>query len=90
MWPFAGPLCQSIKRAQWQDRLGGKLLAVPYTHTVFTIPHQLNKIAKQYPKPIYNLLPGSAWKTVKQLGADPANLDALPGMVTKRTIQNYS
>lgn len=76
------PLCQSIKRAQWQDRLGGKLLAVPYTHTVFTIPHKLNHIAKRYPKPIYNLLIRSAWKTVKQLCRDPTNVGALPGMIS--------
>jgi hypothetical protein len=57
-------------------------LAVPYTHTVFTIPHQLNKIAKQYPKQIYNLLLRSAWETVKQLSADPTNVGALPGMIS--------
>lgn len=76
------PLCQSIKREQWQERLGSKLLKVPYTHTVFTIPHALNKIAKQYPKLIYNLLLRSAWQTVKQLCADPSNVGALPGMVS--------
>jgi hypothetical protein len=75
-------LCQSIKRAQWQDRLGGKLLAVPYTHTVFTIPHELNKIGKRYPKQIYNLLLRSGWETVKQLCKDPSNVGALPGMIS--------
>jgi hypothetical protein len=75
-------LCQSIKRAQWQDRLGAKLLAVPYTHTVFTIPHQLNHVAKRYPKQMYNLLLRSAWWTVKQLCADPTNVGALPGMIS--------
>ncbi len=29
------PLCQSIKRQQWQERLGVKLLAVPYTHGIY-------------------------------------------------------
>ncbi len=76
------PLCQSIKRAQWQDKLGNRLLAVPYTHTVFTLPHQLNKIAKRYPKAVYNLLLRSAWQTVKQVCADPTNVGALPGMVS--------
>ena len=75
-------MCQSIKRAQWQDRLGNKLLAVPYTHTVFTIPHQLNHIAKRYPKQIYNLLLRSAWETIKQLCADSTNVGAKPGMIS--------
>jgi len=76
------PCCQSIKRAQWQDRLKNRLLKVPYTHTVFTLPHQLNRIARKYPKEIYNLLLRSAWKTVKKLASDPANLGAVPGMVS--------
>jgi len=75
-------MCQSIKREQWQERLGSKLLKVPYTHTVFTIPHALNKIAKRYPKQIYNLVLRSAWETVKQLCADPTNVGGLPGMVS--------
>ncbi len=75
------PLCQSIKRAQWQDRLRNKLLKVPYTHTVFTIPHQLNGLARRYPAQMYNVLLRSAWQTVKHLSDDPANLGALPGMV---------
>ena len=29
-------ICQSIKRALWQDRLSKKLFEVPYIHTVFT------------------------------------------------------
>ena len=76
------PCCQSIKRAQWQDRLSNRLLKVPYTHTVFTLPHQLNVIARKYPKEIYNLLLRSAWQTVKTLSADPSNLGAIPGMVS--------
>ena len=76
------PLCQSIKREQWQDTLGNRLLAVPYTHTVFTIPHQLNTIAKKHPRDIYNLLHRSAWQTVRKLCADPTNLGALPGMIS--------
>ena len=76
------PLCQSIKRAQWQDQLGSKLLSVPYTHTIFTIPHQLNRIAKQHPVLIYNLLMRSAWKTIRKLCADPRHVGALPGMIS--------
>ena len=76
------PICQSIKRAKWQDKLNRKLLAVPYIHTVFTIPHELNRLAKSNQSQMYNLLMRSAWKTVKTLTAHPDNLGALPGMVS--------
>ncbi len=76
------PICQSIKRAQWQDRLGNRLLHVPYVHTVFTIPHELNHLAKLNPKELYNLLIRSVWKTVKTLTADENNIGGLPGMIS--------
>ena len=75
-------ICQSIKRAQWQDRLRKKLFAVPYIHTVFTIPHEMNKIARENSNEVYNILMRSSWMTVKQLTKDSNNVGALPGMVS--------
>ena len=43
-------LCQSIKREQWIDKLKASLLAVPYVHVVFTLPHQLNGLARNKQK----------------------------------------
>ena len=76
------PICQSIKRSQWQDKLREKLFAVPYVHTIFTLPHELNSLGKQYPKELYNLLMRSAWNVVKHLLSDPDNIGGLPGMVS--------
>ena len=45
------PLCQYHKRQKWQSKLSQKLLQVPYTHTVFTIPHQLNRFCLLYTSP---------------------------------------
>ena len=75
------PLCQSIKRAQWQDRLGVKLLNVPYVHMVFTLPHELNGMMKSNQRMFYNTLYRMAWKTVKTLSAEEGNIGGLPGMV---------
>ena len=75
-------ICQSIKRAQWQDRLRKKLFAVPYIHTVFTIPHEMNKIARENSNEVYYILMRSSWMTVKQLTKDSNNVGALPGMVS--------
>ncbi len=76
------PCCQSIKRLQWQDKVSARMLSVPYVHTTFTLPHQLNGMAKRNPRQIYGLLIRSAWQTIKQLCKDPSNLGGLPGMIS--------
>ena len=43
-------MCQSIKREQWMDKLNQRLLKVPYIHTTFTIPHQLNGLFRMNQK----------------------------------------
>ncbi len=75
------PLCQNKKRQLWQEKLSGKFFDVPYVHTVFTIPHELNSIARLNPKAIYNITMRSAWKSIKELSSDCKNVGALPGMV---------
>ena len=76
------PICQSAKRLKWQDKLRDKLFAVPYVHTVFTLPHELNKLGKRYPGELYNLIMRSSWRTIKRLSSEPNNIGGLPGMVS--------
>ena len=75
------PLCQSIKRAQWQDKLGTKLLNVPYVHMVFTLPHELNPLMKMNQRMFYNTLYRMSWKTVSSLAREKENIGGKPGMV---------
>jgi hypothetical protein len=58
-------LCQSIKREQWMDRLNQRLLKVPYIHTTFTIPHQLNGLFRMNQRALYGALMKACWQTVK-------------------------
>ena len=74
------PQCQGIKRLQWQDRLACRMLSVPYCHITFTLPHDLNGLARSHPRAIYNLLFRSAWRTIEQLCAKPENVGGKPGM----------
>lgn len=76
------PLCQSIKRAQWQDRLSARLLNVPYIHGVFTLPHELNGLIKRNKAQLYSVLMRSCWQTVKSLTLDPNHVGGLPGMIS--------
>ena len=71
------PVCQSIKREQWADALQGKLLRIPYVHLVFTMPHQLNGLARSNKSAVYSILMRAAWKTVQ---AQMKDKTVLPGM----------
>lgn len=76
------PKCQGIKRLLWQDKIAASMLKVPYQHIIFTLPHQLNGIARRYPKIVFNLLLRSAWLTIKTLCAIPSNVGGVPGMIS--------
>jgi len=74
------PICQGIKRMQWQDRLRSRMLAVPYAHITFTVPHEFNGLMRGHPAVLFNLLFQSAWQTIRAVFADEANVGGLPGM----------
>lgn len=75
-------LCQGKKRIDWQEKLSSRMLNVPYAHITFTLPREINHLAKLNQKVVYNILMRSAWLTIKSLCAEPENLGALPGMVS--------
>jgi hypothetical protein len=64
-----------MARANWIEARQAELLPVPYFHVVFTIPHELNRIAEvmENKKLIYNLLFRTASDTLKTFGEDPDN-----------------
>jgi hypothetical protein len=76
------PKCQFSKREQWILDRKHDLLPVKYFHTVFTIPHELNPVAKQYPKIVYNILFEAAWYSVSTISQDPKWLGSQTGMVS--------
>lgn len=75
-------ICQSIKREQWLDKLKNKLLNVPYCHVTFTLPHQLNGLARANQALIYSLMLKVSWMTIKTVCKDDRNVGALPGMIS--------
>lgn len=75
------PICQSIKREQWIDKLRNELLNVPYIHMIFTLPRQLRSLVRANKNTMYSLLMSTSWKTVKYVSEMSDNLGALPGMI---------
>jgi hypothetical protein len=47
---------------------------VPYFHLVFTLPHELNRLAQHQPREVYTLLFQAASSTLQTFGRDPKHL----------------
>ena len=58
------PKCQALAKAQWLAARQAELLPVPYFHTVFTLPHELNALALFNKKPVFDILFRSVSETL--------------------------
>jgi len=70
------PKCQGQARDRWLAARRSELLATPYAHLVFTLPHQLAPLALQNKKVIYGLLFRCSADTLIEIAADPQHLGA--------------
>jgi len=70
------PKCQSQARDRWLNARRSELLAVPYAHVVFTLPHELAPLALQNKEVIYGLLFRSSAETLIEIAKDPKHLGA--------------
>ena len=75
------PKCQAVNRERWILQREAELLPVAYYHIVFTLPHELNQIARQHPREVYNALFYAGWNTIKTLSKDHKYIGAKTGMV---------
>ncbi|MCF2941956.1 transposase, partial [Paenibacillus alkaliterrae] len=86
------PKCGNLKKEQWILDRNSELLPVPYFHTVFTVPHELNPLFLANPKSMYAILFKAASETLSKLALDPKFLGAQIGvtMVLHTWGQNLS
>jgi putative transposase/transposase-like zinc-binding protein len=70
------PRCQSNARNRWLDARHEELLAAPYTHVVFTLPHELAPLALQNKEVLYGLLFRCSAETLIEIAGDPQHLGA--------------
>jgi hypothetical protein len=75
------PQCRATARAQWVQKRMEDVLAVPYFHVVFTIPHQLNGIALRNKRAFYNLMFQAVSQTLLSLARDPRLLGGEIGFI---------
>lgn len=76
------PKCQTNARDKWLAARQQELLAVPYVHVVFTLPHQLAPLALYNKKILYSLLFRASAATLLEVAADPRHLGAEIGFLT--------
>jgi len=62
------PKCQGHKREEWIQNREQDLLPCTYYHVVFTLPQELNPLALQRPKLVYDALFKTVWQTLNQFG----------------------
>jgi hypothetical protein len=72
------PRCQKQAADAWRRARSAELLEVPYAHLVFTLPHQLNALARAHPRWVYETLFGCAAATLNEFAANPRWLGGRP------------
>ncbi len=73
------PKCQNLERNRWLEHRQAELLPVPYFHTVFTIPSQLNALALRNKAVVYGILFQASAQALLTIAADPRHLGARIG-----------
>jgi Putative transposase/Transposase zinc-binding domain len=70
------PRCQANARERWIEARSREILATPYAHVVFTLPHQLAPLVLQNKRVVYNLLFRASAATLLEVARDPKHLGA--------------
>jgi Transposase zinc-binding domain len=70
------PKCLNNARKKWLSARQKELLAVPYVHLVFTIPHTFARLVLHNKKLSYGLLLRTSAATLLEIAADPEHLGA--------------
>jgi hypothetical protein len=70
------PKCQTHAQRRWLHARRQQLLPTAYVHLVFTVPPELNALARQNQKLFYDLLFRATAATLQAVAADPKHLGA--------------
>jgi hypothetical protein len=72
------PRCQKQAADGWRRARIAELLEVPYAHLVFTLPHELNALARAQPRWVYETLFGCTAATLTAFAANTRWLGGRP------------
>jgi hypothetical protein len=74
------PKCQALAQEDWLEARRADLLPIPYFHVVFTLPHELCRLALARPRVVYDLLFRAASETLQTFARDPKHLGGELGL----------
>src|SRR5713101_5674228 len=84
------PTCQGTAQAAWLTAREREVLATPYVHVIFTLPHDLSPLALQNPRLLYGLLFRTVVQTLQDIAGDPKHLGAeIGGLAVLHTWQQF-
>ena len=75
------PKCQAQARQRWLAARERELFDTSYFHVVFTVPHELNALALENPRPFYDLLFTASARTLLEIASDTKHLGAEIGVI---------
>jgi Putative transposase/Transposase zinc-binding domain len=70
------PKCHGATQAAWLAAREREVLATPYAHGIFTLPHDLGPLALQNPRLLYGLLFRTVAQTLQDIAGDSKHLGA--------------
>ena len=76
------PKCQTQARQRWLAARERELLPANYFHIVFTVPHELNVLALDNQRLLYDLLFAASAQTLLEVAADPRHFGAAIGVIS--------
>lgn len=75
-WHRSCPKCHGAAQATWLAAREREVLATPYVHVIFTLPHALGPLALQNPRHLYGLLFRTVAQTLQDIAGAPKHLGA--------------
>ncbi len=67
------PKCQALTKAKWLESRKAELLPVQYFHNVFTLPHEINPLARCNKRIVYSLLFKAVSETLEEFATHKNN-----------------
>ena len=65
------PKCQTLAKERWLEARQAELLPVPYFHSVFALPHDLNTLVLDNKVLLYNMLFSTVAEVLQEFAANP-------------------
>jgi hypothetical protein len=62
------PKCQALRQEKWIRARSERLLPVKYFHVVFTLPSELRRLARAFPREVFDVLLRAASETLLDFG----------------------